>query len=93
MSSFSESRLGKRQFDCSEAEQGAERQLPFIDQSPSPKNKTKKSVMWPWAPGEPGTASLQAPVHCVDALQRPGPSPSIPFLNPLSSVAGFLAGN
>lgn len=33
MSSFFESRLGKRQFDCSEAEQGAECRPPIIDQS------------------------------------------------------------
>lgn len=68
---FFESRLGKRQFDCSEAEQGAEGRPPFIDQSPTPRTKRRGVVALPGAPGDPRAASLQGAVGCAGSLRRP----------------------
>lgn len=81
MSSFCESRLGKRQFDCSEAEQRAERQLPFIDQSPTAGQNAGAYGSLPGAPGDPA-ACPQGSVHSAEACNAwvLGPGLLPPFL-------------
>ena len=100
---FFESRLGKRQFDCSEAEQGAEGQLPFIDQSPTPRPK-RRGVLHCLGllviPGLPLPRELcavwkpAAPRSCGwcsgPVVGDPPLSPPLP--SPLSATC-FLAGN
>lgn len=86
MSSFCESRCGKRQFDCSEAEERAERaerQLPFIDQSPAPRQSPEeRSVALPGAPGGPA-ACPRGSAHSAEACNAwvLGSGPLPPFLS------------
>lgn len=59
---FFESRLGKRQFDCSEAEQGAEHRPPIIDQSPAQEQNEEECGV-ARAPGDASAGSPQGPVY------------------------------
>lgn len=96
MSSFCESRCGKRQFDCSEAEQRAERaerQLPFIDQSPAPRQSPEeRSVALPGAPGGPAACPRGSAGICAQcrSLQRLGPGIGSPPSFPLPALCLLL---